>query len=275
MIEPDPYFEAAVNAAAWHCSFVAECTEKLRQLIVETNAWKKPIKIDKEEYPPESLSAAIQFVRQRGKSHRYEVETFLGTKDESFGTIAEAITRLTNSPLVHRPVLERHDLLLQTIFHGSVTSPPQRIGKARGLKPLRLAVERLALPDSAMVKAELESQCEHTVIVYRQELQNALLNWTPPGGDDTPMVQNGVSLRDVAALRCEGDRDVIRESKKRWHNSRSLPQPLGKDPADKRADLYALSEILNFLKKTEDISDADNRRYKWQLTKELRPIIGP
>ena len=90
-------------------------------------------------------------------------------------------------------------------------------------------------------------------------------------------VPRGVSLRDVAAILSEDDRDGIRATKKRWHNSRSpkLPAALGKDRKDQRADLYSLSAILKFVEKVEFLSSDYVSDLKRQLRGRLRRPIDP
>ena len=82
----------------------------------------------------------------------------------------------------------------------------------------------------------------------------------------------GVSLRDIAAIRCDNDPDCIRSTKRRWSNSRSrtLPEPIGFDSDDRRAHLYALSAILQFVKDLEGLRDDDISSLRRQLSPRLR-----
>jgi len=91
---------------------------------------------------------------------------------------------------------------------------------------------------------------------------------------DAKMTARGVSMRDVAALLTDGDPDSIRETKKRWQNSRvpKLPVPLGKCAADKRSYLYAPSAILKFVQNVETLSTTDFSTIKQQLQAKLRSV---
>ena len=77
--------------------------------------------------------------------------------------------------------------------------------------------------------------------------------------DGVPATLKGVSLRDIAELLNEGERDASRATVRRWYYSRSpmLPDSLGKDPEDSRGRLLPLSAILEFVKVVESVSDAD------------------
>jgi hypothetical protein len=88
-------------------------------------------------------------------------------------------------------------------------------------------------------------------------------------------VVHGVSLKDIAAILSEDDRDGIRATKRRWHNSRSpkLPAAVGKDRKDRRADLYALSAILEFVKKVEFLTNDHVSQLRRQLRGCLRRPI--
>jgi len=87
----------------------------------------------------------------------------------------------------------------------------------------------------------------------------------------------GVSLRDIAGAMCEGNAAAIRETKKRWHNSRDpkLPPCLGTAPEDKRTYLYELSAILKFVRNVECLSKPDISALNASLRKRLRPVIPP
>lgn len=92
-------------------------------------------------------------------------------------------------------------------------------------------------------------------------------------GSQTPP-RRGVSLRDVASLLTDGDRDAIRDTKRRWHNSRNpkLPESLGKCSTDSRAYLYALSAILNFVRKVEKRTGAEISAIEQPLRVKIRSV---
>lgn len=92
--------------------------------------------------------------------------------------------------------------------------------------------------------------------------------------DSAETVARGVSLRDVAELLCEGERSCVRETKRRWQNSRSprLPSALGKDSEDSRANLYSLSALFDFLKIVENYSDTDLSSLRGRLRHRIRPV---
>lgn len=121
-------------------------------------------------------------------------------------------------------------------------------------------------PDVANVHMRLSA--EHEAWKARLRL-DALLS----PSQNTP-VSMGVSLRDVASLLNDGDPDAIRDTKKRWHNSRDpkLPDSLGKCAADNKSGLYAPSAILEFVQKVEALSDPVISTMKRQLRANLRAV---
>ena len=121
-------------------------------------------------------------------------------------------------------------------------------------------------PDVANVHMRLSA--EHEAWKTRLRL-DALLNPSP-----NPRVSMGVSLRDVASLLNDGDPDAIRDTKKRWHNSRDpkLPDSLGKCAADNKSGLYAPSAILEFVKKVDVLPDKQISVMKRQLANNLRRV---
>lgn len=93
------------------------------------------------------------------------------------------------------------------------------------------------------------------------------------GGEDASIAR-GVSLRDIALLLNESDKFAATRTIKRWHNSREpkLPAALGNDTQDSRAELYALSAILRFVKKIEGCSQEQIAECQTKLRHRVRPI---
>lgn len=95
-----------------------------------------------------------------------------------------------------------------------------------------------------------------------------------PKSTKSPSLIVGISLRDVASLLTDGDPEAIRDTKRRWHNSRDpkLPTSLGKCAADNRSGLYAPSAILKFVKNVEGLTFPEISKIKQQLRARSRPV---
>jgi len=81
-----------------------------------------------------------------------------------------------------------------------------------------------------------------------------------------PPRPRGVTLMQAAMMVNDGDRELAKQTKKRWHNSGQLPKPIGVKPSRSQEHVYSPSAMAAFLEKMECGLDRTKAQWKERLT---------
>lgn len=151
------------------------------------------------------------------------------------------------------------------------------IGQSDDRKTVRLIVERAKI-HARLIRGnpellrEADSLTPASSPLLLLAFLDAVMVQVSAGGKSTI---KGVSLRDLAMILNDNDRESATASKRRWQNRRKaphLPTPLGLCRADGSSSLYAPSAILKFVKEIEGATSLDFSSAERLLKKLLRPV---
>jgi len=106
----------------------------------------------------------------------------------------------------------------------------------------------------------------HCVLERLQEVLNAFKGSLDTSEESDHPRPRGVTLMQAAMMVNDGDRELAKQTKKRWHNSGRLPKPIGVNPARRQEHVYAPSAMAAFLEKSECGLDLAKAQWKKRLT---------